>query len=203
MPRHSSRTQTVRARARRTDSRPALHRRHEAHTMAHTPSPARLGMEQQADGPLLTPRCPEATFRPGGGKAPSRSQHHPDICARKPGLGHSAWHSAPRLRTTRLPPVLCGRRLPPPPSRAAASRAGGGGQGLGRRHHGPLTGAHPCSARAGRKGQRKWVGKSGPPRAGPRDARAFTGQGLRTRKRVHRCRTGRGRAVTVSQEKNS
>ena len=103
------------ARSCQTDrQQPALHRRHEAHTTAHTPSPARLGMEQQADGPLLTPRCPEATFRPGGGKAPSRSQHHPDICARKPGLGHSAWHSAPRLRTTRLPPVLCGRGLPPP-----------------------------------------------------------------------------------------
>ena len=91
------------------------------------------------------------------------------------------------------PPPL--PRMPRPHGRAAAAK------GAGRRHHGPLTGAHPCSARAGRKGQRKWVGKSGPPRAGPRDARAFTGQGLRTRKRVHRCRTGRGRAVTVSQEK--
>ena len=108
---------------------------------------------------------------------------------RRPGYArpgcHLSWAGAP-------PPLP---RMPRPHGRAAAAK------GAGRRHHGPLTGAHPCSSRAGRKGQRKWVGKSGPPRAGPRDARAFTGQGLRTRKRVHRCRTGRGRAVTVSQEK--
>ena len=58
----------------------------------HRGPPTQLGAPR--GGATSSPRCPEATFRPGKGEVLPRSQHRPGICAQKLGPGHTAWHLA-------------------------------------------------------------------------------------------------------------